>query len=78
MCIMIYHVLRHYDNFRISVCNCKLEIFVLIPIQIKKKTRRAMIGVVIFKAAFIKHYDTCIHPCTMYDENLLLLFTIRL
>lgn len=74
MCIMIYHVLRHY--LRISVCNCKLEIFVLIPIQIKKKTRRAMIGVVIFKAAFIKHYDTCIHPCTMYDENLLLLFTI--
>lgn len=59
MCIMIYHVLRHYDNFRISVCNCKLEIFVFIPIQIKKKTRRAMIGVVIFKAAFIKHYNTC-------------------
>lgn len=33
-----------------------------------------MIGVVIFKAAFIKHYNTCIHPFTtcMYDENLLL------
>lgn len=38
------------------------------------KKGREMIHVVLFKAALIKHYGTCIHLCItgVYDKNLLL------